>query len=185
MPLTPVRAVLDANVLYPFTLRDTLLRVAEAGFFQPLWSEQILEEVSRNLITQHKMTEKQAAHLRTEMEKAFPEAMVEGHGRLIAQMRNHPGDRHVTAAAKKTSAQFIVTSNLRDFRNLPKGIHAVSPDDFLEQTLIAAPEEIMQILQAQADALRKPPCTLEQLLVGLEKSVPRFARTAQAASKQP
>jgi len=35
-------AVLDANVLYPFTLRDTLLRAAAAGLFQAQWSDKIL-----------------------------------------------------------------------------------------------------------------------------------------------
>ncbi len=34
----PFKVVLDANVLYPFTLRDTLLRAAAAGFFQAYWS---------------------------------------------------------------------------------------------------------------------------------------------------
>jgi hypothetical protein len=31
--------VLDANVLYPFRIRDVLPRVAEAGLFRARWSE--------------------------------------------------------------------------------------------------------------------------------------------------
>ena len=31
-------AVLDANVLYPFRVRDLLLRFAEAGLFRASWS---------------------------------------------------------------------------------------------------------------------------------------------------
>jgi len=46
----PFAAVLDASVLYPLPLRDTLLRVAESELFIPYWSEQILSEVTRNLI---------------------------------------------------------------------------------------------------------------------------------------
>ena len=38
-------ALLDANVLVPTALCDTLLRLAEAGFYRPLWSERILLEV--------------------------------------------------------------------------------------------------------------------------------------------
>ena len=34
--------VLDANVLYPFSLRDTLLRVAAEDLYQVRWSDQIL-----------------------------------------------------------------------------------------------------------------------------------------------
>ena len=41
MIAAPFRVVLDANVLFPFTLRDTLLRAAAKGYFQVYWSEQI------------------------------------------------------------------------------------------------------------------------------------------------
>lgn len=37
--------LLDACVLVPFTLADTLLRQAEADLYRPLWSRKILEEV--------------------------------------------------------------------------------------------------------------------------------------------
>ena len=37
-------AVYDANVLYPNTLRDLLIRLARAGLVQARWSEQILDE---------------------------------------------------------------------------------------------------------------------------------------------
>ncbi len=38
-------AVLDADVLYPMVLRDTLLRAAAAGCFRMHWSARILDEV--------------------------------------------------------------------------------------------------------------------------------------------
>lgn len=53
--MDPLIAVLDANVLIPAAPRDTLLRAAELGLFQPVWSDQILDEVQRNLVS--------AAHL--------------------------------------------------------------------------------------------------------------------------
>jgi hypothetical protein len=37
-------AVLDARVLVPIALADTLLRVAENGLYRPLWSDRILGE---------------------------------------------------------------------------------------------------------------------------------------------
>lgn len=36
--------VLDACVLVPIALADTLLRIAEHGLYRPLWSERILED---------------------------------------------------------------------------------------------------------------------------------------------
>ena len=46
----PFRGVLDACVLFPFSLRDTLLRAAAKDLYQLYWSEQILEEARRNLV---------------------------------------------------------------------------------------------------------------------------------------
>jgi hypothetical protein len=40
----PFRVVLDANVLFPLTVRDTLLRAAALGMYQVHWSEEILDE---------------------------------------------------------------------------------------------------------------------------------------------
>ena len=38
----PLRVVLDADDLFPFTVRDTQLRTAALGMVQVHWSEEIL-----------------------------------------------------------------------------------------------------------------------------------------------
>jgi hypothetical protein len=43
-------AFLDTCVLYPAYLCDTLLRLADAGAYRPLWSGNVMEELGRNLI---------------------------------------------------------------------------------------------------------------------------------------
>lgn len=40
----PFVVIYDANVLYPSTLRDLLIRVAQAGLVQARWTHQILDE---------------------------------------------------------------------------------------------------------------------------------------------
>lgn len=47
------RALLDACVLVPIALADTLLRLAEAGLYRPLWSETIIEEMVRAIESVH------------------------------------------------------------------------------------------------------------------------------------
>jgi hypothetical protein len=42
-------AVYDACVLYPSTLRDLLIRIAQTGLVQAKWTDAILDEVFRNL----------------------------------------------------------------------------------------------------------------------------------------
>jgi hypothetical protein len=41
--------VYDANVLYPNTLRDLLIRVGQAGLVQAKWTNEILDEMLRAL----------------------------------------------------------------------------------------------------------------------------------------
>lgn len=185
MVTAPVKVVLDADVLFPFTLRDTLLRAAEGGYFQLYWSEQILDEARRNLVGAALMTEDQADRLFVVMAGAFPEAMVTGHEELIPRMRNDEKDRHVAAAAAKVKAQVILTNNLKDFRHLPDGIEARSPDDFLRSLFDVDGKGMVTILRDQAAALRKPPRTFEELVDGLAKMVPGFAGAVRDLTNLP
>jgi len=176
----PFRVVVDACALFPMSLCDTLLRAAAADYFQLSWSAEILDEARRNLVATGRVTEEQAARRFGAMERAFPEAMVTGHEPLMPAMPNDTKDRHVAAAAVKAGAQVIVTSNLRDFRHLPAGIEAQSPDDFLEHLFDLDPDRFVELLRAQAAALKNPPYTFEQLLAGLAKTVPAFIATVTA-----
>lgn len=168
----PFRVVLDANVLFPFSLRDTLLRAAAAGYYQVCWSEEILEEARRNLVGRGTITEEQAHRLLSVMRRAFPEAMVSGHEPLTEAMPNDPKDRHVAAAAVRAAAQVIVTFNLKDFRDLPEGIEAQSPSDFLTHVFDLDPPGITALLREQAAAMSRPATTFERLLEGLAKTAP-------------
>ena len=56
----PIRAVLDACVLFPASLRDTLLRAAERELYQAYWSQDILTELRRSLTRRRQMTDERA-----------------------------------------------------------------------------------------------------------------------------
>ena len=101
--------------------------------------------------------------------------MVTEYQPYIAAMENDPKDRHVAAAALKAGAQVIVTSNLRDFRKLPEGIEAQSPDEFLCNLFGLSPGRMVALVRAQAAALKRPPVRFEQVLGGLASVVPEFA----------
>ncbi|WP_062356390.1 PIN domain-containing protein [Herbidospora yilanensis] len=176
----PFSAVLDACVLYPNALRDTLLRVAEAGVYQPLWSERILTEVQEALVRNGLSAQKVERTL-SFARAAFPEAMVEGWEPLEDSMGNHVKDRHVLAAAVRGHADVIVTFNLRDFTPAacePWDVQAQHPDTFLLYELEAAPGVILNVLTEQAAATGRPPhrpMTLEEVIGSLETcGVPVF-----------
>ncbi|CAM3643988.1 PIN domain-containing protein [Corallococcus sp. ZKHCc1 1396] len=178
----PFPVVLDANVLIPLSVCDTLLSAAHEGLIQIHWTELILEETRRNLVKALGLSEEKATRRVAAMKAAFPEAMVTGHEGLIASMTNSEKDRHVLAAAVHVGAQTLVTSNLRDFRqkHLPATLQAQAPDTFLQHLLSQAPETVLEMLRAQAEALRNPPISLMKLLDGLARSVPVFAGEVRA-----
>ncbi|PSR27357.1 MAG: hypothetical protein C7B47_08370 [Sulfobacillus thermosulfidooxidans] len=88
-------AFLDACVLFPPNLRDVILTIAETGICQIRWSPDVLDEMQRNVIKKVKAdpdTAKAGAqYLRSVMESAFPDAMVDRnlYVNLIQAMPNH------------------------------------------------------------------------------------------------
>ena len=180
MSPAPFRVVVDACALLPVTLCDTLLRAASADLFQIHWSEEILEETRRNLVSKLGLSEEGAVRRCAAMRRYFREAMVTGYEPHVAAMENAPKDRHVAAAALKAGAQVIVTSNVRDCKKLPEGIEVQTPDEFLCSLLDLDPGRMVAIVKAQAAALKRPPVTFEQVLGGLATIAPAFA----AAMKQ-
>jgi predicted nucleic acid-binding protein len=177
-------AVLDANVLYPFSLRDTLLRLAELELYTPLWSAWIIDEMTRNLAEQ-RITDEQAARIEAAMRAAFEEAEVDAAEieRLEPAMTNDPKDRHVLAAAVAADSELIVTFDLGDFPPEacePVGVEATHPDDFLLDLYDLNPEAVRAALEQQAADLN-PPWPLDQLLSALATAgVPRFADAIRA-----
>jgi len=172
-------AVLDACVLIPAPLRDTLLRAVEGGFYRLHWSEEILEEVRRNLVGERMTTESDAQDLIDTMRLAFPEALTRGHQQLVPQMTNDPKDRHVLAVAVMTRSQVIVTANLRDFSEAslaPFGVEAQSPDAFLSSLFESDPRSLVMLIEDQAAALKDPPMTVDEVLDELVDHAPRFVQ---------
>ncbi|WP_406147098.1 putative toxin-antitoxin system toxin component, PIN family [Streptomyces sp. NBC_01012] len=171
------RAVLDTCVLFPNYLRDTLLRLAEAELYEPLWSPDILDELTRNVA--ERIGELKAKRLVDAMAATFPDSLVSGYGALVTQMVNDPKDRHVLAAAVRGQAQSVVTLNVKDFppeSSDPHEIEVRCPDDFLLDLLDLAPAEMTSVLRAQVANYRREPRDLHGLLDRLDAGgAPQFA----------
>lgn len=176
-------AVLDACVLYPMYLRDTLLRAAEAGLYRVHWSADILAEVSRNLVANGHVSPDDAERLVVMMQGAFPEANVAGYQPLIASMVNDPKDRHVAAAAVSGGAEIIVTDNVADFPEAalsPFNLEALSADALLIRLHSLDTEAMHNVLVAQAADYTHPPMSLAEVLDRLVKQAPGFVRLVRS-----
>jgi len=183
----PSAVVLDACVLYPLPLRDTLLRMAEYDLYAVRWSRRILDEVARNLIEDRRATSQQAQNMINAMRREFQDAEIPAAAiaAVEPEMTNDPPDRHVLAAAVACrDADTIVTFNLRHFPSSsrePYGIDVIHPDQFLCDLHEHAADRVHLALDEQAAALSRPPMTVDDVLDRLRRSVPDFVSRVRAA----
>ena len=167
--MAPFVVVYDACVLYPFHLRDLLVRLAASGLVQAKWTDEILDECFGAILANR--PDLDAARLertRQLMCTAVRDCLVTGYEPLIVGLDlPDPDDRHVLAAALRCNAQVVVTWNLRDFpaSTLDRfDVEAQSPDRFLQHLVDLAPARVAQVLTEQAAALDRPPLSLEEVM---------------------
>jgi predicted nucleic acid-binding protein len=174
-PAEALGVVLDANVLYPQWLRDVLLTLAALGYYDPLWSQQIIDEMRRNVLGDHRDIDPQHFDDTTiaALRRAFPAAWVEVPGKLVAEMDNTPEDRHVLAAAVAAGAQMVVTANTAHFRSpryVDSGqIEVLDPAAFLTDVL----EEYQELMAAVLEHLasnRRRVSTVSDVLDELDRN---------------
>jgi predicted nucleic acid-binding protein len=170
----PFVVLYDANVLYPSTLRDLLIRVAEAGLVQAKWTDQILDEVFHSLTANRPDLDPQKlARTRDLMNRAVRDCLVTGYEPLIEAVDlPDPDDRHVLAAAIKARAQVIVTRNLKDFPSAVLqewDMQAKSADDFILDQIDLSREAVYSAVQRIADSRANPPATISDVLAMLER----------------
>ena len=162
--------VLDACVLLPMPLCDTLLRLAEEpAFYLPRWSSETLTEVHRNLL--------KWGYSSSQVERRITTMLVDS-------MKSDPGDRHVLAAAVRAGAHAIVTDNVKHFPPYalkPYGLELMTADEFLVNQFHLDADVVMEKLEAQARKTRTP---LSALLGRLARSVPRFSELITATYGQ-
>jgi len=166
--------VYDANVLYPNTVRDLLIRIAQAGMVQARWTSEILDEMLGALRKNRPDIPPEKLHrLRGLMNAAVRDCLVSGYEPLIEGLKlPDPKDRHVLAAGIKIGAQVIVTRNLKHFpaSNLqPWDIEAKSPDDFVLDQVGIDGRAVAACVQQIADSRTQPPEAVEDVLGQLER----------------
>lgn len=167
-------AVYDACVLYPSTLRDLLIRIAQTGLVQAKWTDAILDEVFRNLEENRPdLDVDRLKRTRELMTAAVRDVLVVGYEPLISVVTlPDPDDRHVLAAAVKARAQLIVTANLRHFpidALGPWNVEAASPDDFVRAQIDLDRDLVYAAVTRIADSWRHPPASVPDVLSRLER----------------
>ncbi|OQW59822.1 MAG: PIN domain-containing protein [Proteobacteria bacterium HN_bin10] len=164
--------VYDACVLFPFTLRDFLLRLRQSDLFRAHWTAEIHAEwISAVLARRANADRAKLQRTRDLMDEHFPDALVTGHQPLIASLSlPDPNDRHVLAAAIKSGASLIVTTNLTDFPASaldPFGVEAIHPDEFVLDLFELAEGAVVSAAKRARAALKNPSFSPEEYLARL------------------
>lgn len=167
--------VLDACVMVPVALCDTLLRLGEEQLYRPIWSTRIVKEAADAISTVHPDLEVSKIERRMAyMNETFPGACVGDFANIESGLQlPDPDDRHVVAAALRARADAILTANLRDFP--ADALHrldleVISPDDFLLSQLDMRSTVVLDVLSAQAAATRNPKRSVDDVLTALARA---------------
>jgi len=175
--------IFDACVLYPAPLRDFLLRLSTTGLFSAKWTDQIHDEWIRSLLKARPELDDKLSRTRILMNKSVPDSLVTGYEPLIENLAlPDTDDRHVLAAAIRSSAQAIITFNLKDFPDdalAQYGIEAIHPDAFIEHQLDLHQGAVITTAKQHREALKNPPKTAAEYIEtlaaqGLAISADRF-----------
>jgi len=173
-PTSPLIVVLDANLLYPFQLRNLLVQFGVDGVIAPRWTARIHEEWIRKLVAAGRVPLDRLRRTRDLMERALPDAEVrDWEQHMDGLALPDPDDRHVLAAALAAGAGTILTMNLRDFPApalAERSVKAVHPDRFLCELHDVDPE----LVRASAEAA----------YANLSRSTPSFVDYLDALGRQ-
>jgi predicted nucleic acid-binding protein len=178
-----LKATLDTCVIFPVTVCDALLTLAEFGMFQPIWSSSILNELIRTTTDSIQPFEHRGLRKRVEeMNEFFPYAIHDASASVVYRWQlvlPDPKDGHVVATAIASKSSFIVTENLKDFPNhllAKSGIVAMSFDSFMNTMLTRNPESVHKAFKNMIKKRTNPQISLLEQLLKLEKLSPNFNR---------
>jgi predicted nucleic acid-binding protein len=178
--------LLDANLLYPFHLRNLLVQLGVNQLIDVRWTDRIHDEWIDNLVASGKVNRARLNRTRDIMKRVLPNATVSNYENRISNLTlPDPDDRHVLAAAIEAGASILLTFNLRDFPTeamAPFAIAAREPDGFLCEIHDEDPEAAVAAAEAACENLSISAPTMLEFVDFLERQrLMNFAKRLRAA----
>jgi predicted nucleic acid-binding protein len=188
------RVFLDANILFPLTLRDLFVELHRSGAITTLWSEDVQREwrdkalqnhidICRKAHTSPKWTLNSLQRQNDLLDHMLPTSKVTGYQELISAITDlhDMDDRHVVAAAAHGDANVVISHDdraglapvLAKYR-----IKFFSADDYLLDLInrqgIIGP--VIAAVRRQRSDYRKPPLSALELIERYaENRMPKFS----------
>lgn len=185
MPTEPLRrAFPDTSVLYPVSLLDLVLSLAEARVHSVVLSEDLLDELDRKW-TEHRRAGRSAPPGEGSARSAFDGIRRTFGDHIVARTDyaddvdgmpgNDEDDKPHIAAARAGGATHIITSDRQGgfppMQIARFGISVQGPDEYLAELLAQFPEDVVRVVENMAEkrSRRRPHITVEYLLAGWRK----------------
>jgi len=168
----------DANILYSRTLRDYFLYAADAGALEVHWSQQILDEMSRNLRDKLGLAEAETQRLERLMNEYIEYALIDARSGDLATAESiemDPKDRHVLAAALSAEADILLTENAKHFPvqwMADHNIELLTAGELLTRLAETFPDKVRA---AHQSTVRHSPRSDTEVLATLEAIVGKHA----------
>jgi len=153
---------------------------AKLGALDLRWSESILDETTRNLITKFGFAREDADLLVDRLNAYLPTALVEvkkRDGTRVAKVDMDPKDRHVLAAALSANADVLLTQNVAHFPRAwmaERGVELIDAGMLLTRLAAGYPEVLRE---AHRLGVASRPQTSEQVLAIVERATSTHVAT--------
>jgi predicted nucleic acid-binding protein len=175
------RIYVDTSVLFPFSVMDLFLALAEDSVHQVLWSDELLEEWERVIVREHQRSPESAAAITDAIREFFDDFRVDpaSYCSHIAKMPGPDADDHVhSAAAIAGGAEMLVTWDRSGFptEDLAElGLRVTDPDAYLCELLDDIGDQVVATLEGLARSKSRPPMSTGEILGSLERAgLPTF-----------
>ena len=181
------RLYLDTNVLFPMTLMDLLLAMAEDFHHDFLWSDFLLDEWERVIVRERHRTPEQASAITGAIRQAFPAGRIAPDD-YEAMIETVPGPIQMTGSTaplrSPVGATALITANLRHFDSnvfAQRGVIVETPESYLLRRLEHAPDRLLETVKRVVAMKTRPRWTLAEYLERVDRSgAPRFSSPLRA-----
>ncbi len=178
----PQRVFIDTSELFPFTIMDVLLTLAEDFLFTWVWTDEVLDEWEEVIVREGNRTPESAAQVAAAVRTHFARYRIDPtlyQDKVTDDMSPDPDDRIHAAAAIHGDVDVLLTRNLRHLRTPPvlaAGVNVITSDEFLCDLLTLYRHGVVESFIRAADSRRNPPTTPGELATKLAMAgAPRFA----------
>lgn len=181
------RIYVDTSVLFPFSVMDLFLALAEDHVHHLLWTDELLDEWERVIVREHHRSPESATSITDAIREFFADTRIDpaSYRDRIDEMPGPDPDDHVhSAAAIAGGAGILITWDKNGFPTQALqelGLRVADPETYLVELLADIGDQVHATIEALARSKTRPSMSTEDLLGALRRAgLPDFTRRLAA-----